>query len=303
MQLMSLHQLLNNRSLKIPDWLSDRRVLFTAAGVLIFFAGFWILSGSTTSTQSSQITALLEANEKLKETLSTLKQNQKTKARATGSQRSTIPITIEPGQGFRALNTARKDLYIPRGAVFKAQLVTSIKTSIHESFVIAETTHTFQMGGQRRIERGSRLIGSASLDRALKGVTVKFDSLVTPKGIQYDDLSLLALSEKAYPLVEGIYFSDAGTRYGTALAFGFLSGFASGGMERESTLAGSVSKPSLTNQALSGLSVSSFKIAEDVMESLKDESIEQVIVPAGTEIYVAFLKKWILSNSESEYLR
>ena len=303
MQLMSLHQLLNTPSRKIPDWLANRRALFAGAGILIFFAGFWILNGSTTSSASNQITALLEANEKLKETLTTLKQNAKAKVAQGDSRRSIIPLTIEPGQGFRAMNTSQKDLYIPRGAVFKAQLVTSIKTSIHESFVIAETTHTFQMGSKKRIERGSRLIGSASLDRALKGVTVKFDSLVTPKGIQYDDLSLLALSEKAYPLVEGIYFSDAGTRYGTALAFGFLSGFASGGMEREATVAGSISKPSLTNQALSGLSVSSFKIAEDVMESLKDESIEQVIVPAGTEIYVAFLKKWILVNPDSENSR
>jgi len=301
---MSFQQLIDQSRLR---WFTKRRLFFIGVGFILFVVAIYFLSYSEanqpTTEKVDQLELLLKANQSLKETNELLKRrlNEHGTERPRMARSSSIKntfVSIEPGLGFQKPNQEKKELYIPRGSVFKARLITSIKTSIQESFVIAETSRSFEMDSKRRIEKGSRLIGSASLDRVLKGVTVKFDTLVTPKGVQYDDLGLLALSEKAYPLVEGIYFSDAGSKYGTALAFGFLSGFSSSGMERESTLTGSVATPSLTNQALGGLSVASFKIAEQAMESLKDEGVEHVVVPAGTEIYLAFTKRWNIVDQE-----
>lgn len=301
---MSYAQLIDQSALK---WFTKRRLTYIGASLVLFIGLAYFLSSSEVENSGSekvdQLALLLKANESLKETNELLRKRLETKnnSRTSIPQRHTARnafVSFEPGPGFQKPNKEANELYIPRGAVFRARLITSIKTSIQESFVIAETTRTFEMDSKRRIERGSRLIGSASLDRVLKGVTVKFDTLVTPKGVQYDDLSLLALSEQAYPLVEGIYFSDAGGKYGTALAFGFLSGFSSAGMEREATISGSVVSPSLTNQALGGLSVASFKIAEQAMESLQNENIEHVVVPAGTDIYLAFAHKWTMPGQE-----
>ncbi len=301
---MSMKQLIEQSGLQ---WFTKRRITYLGVGLTLFVIAVYLLSASeakTTKTEEvDQLELLLKANQSLQETNEILKQNLNAQQspRSTGPRPSSAQntfVSFEPGQGFQRPNQEKKDLYIPRGSVFRASLVTSIKTSIQESFVIAETTRTFEMDTKRRIEKGSRLIGTASLDRALKGVTVKFDTLVTPKGVQYDDLALLALSDRAYPLIEGIYFSDAGAKYGTALAFGFLSGFSSAGMEREATVAGSVATPSLSNQALGGLSVASFKIAEQAMESLQDENVEHVVVPAGTDIYLAFTKRWNIADHE-----
>lgn len=301
---MSFQQLIDQSSLK---WFTKRRLILIGIGFSLFVIGIYLLSNSEANQSKTakvdQLELLLKANQSLQETNELLKKrlSEKSAARPSMARSFSIQNTFvssEPGQGFQKPNQEKRELYIPRGSVFKARLITSIKTSIQESFVIAETTRTFEMDTKRRIEKGSRLIGSASLDRVLKGVTVKFDTLVTPKGVQYDDLGLLALSEKAYPLVEGIYFSDAGSKYGTALAFGFLSGFSSAGMEREATPNGSVATPSLTNQALGGLSVASFKIAEQAMDSLKDAGVEHVVVPAGTDIYLAFTKRWNIADQE-----
>jgi hypothetical protein len=304
MQRMSYAQLIDQSALK---WFTKTRLIYIGIGCCLFIGLAVTLSGSKAeqvqSEKVDQLALLLKANESLQETNEILRkrlsaQNQTTRSAPRQNAARNTFVSFEPGQGFQKPNQEKKELYIPRGAVFRARLITSIKTSIQESFVIAETTKVFEMDSKRRIERGSRLIGTASLDRALKGVSVKFDTLVTPKGVQYDALSLLALSERAYPLIEGLYFSDAGAKYGTALAFGFLSGFSSSGMEREATIAGSMTTPSLTNQALGGLSVASFKIAEHAMESLQNENIEHVVVPAGTDIYLTFARKWNIPDLE-----
>lgn len=303
---MSLAQLLEGKKISLPGWITKKHATITLVAIVVSILSVWLYSDSQSSQKQNQIAELVRMNDELVKTISTLKSEIKNRGGPqTHRVSSAIPtfVSVEPGVGFQRQFSDKKELYIPRGAVFRARLITSIKTSIQESFVIAETTNTFEMDSKRRIEKGSRLIGSASMDRALKGVTVKFDTLVTPKGVQYDDLSLLALSQNAFPLIEGIHFSDAGLKYGTALAFGFLSGFANGGMEREPTIGGSVSKPTLANQALSGLSVSSFKIADEAMQSLHDENVEHVVVPAGSDIYVAFNRKWSIQNSEKGILR
>ncbi len=294
---MSLRQL--TASFEGPlSWFTLKRFLLLGSSALVLILLIFYLDSNSNAdapSKTAQMEELIRANESLKETIEMLRKRSGAKQSfAKTNSSSNAFVSFEPGQGFQKPYAIKNDLYIPRGAVFRARLITSIKTSIQESFVIAETTNTFEMDSRRRIEKGSRLIGSASLDRVLQGVVVKFDTLVTKKGIQYDDLSLIALSERAYPLIEGIYFSEAGLKYGTALAFGFLSAFASGGMEREATPEGSVAKPSLTNQALSGLGVASFKVAEEAMQSLKSESVEHVVVPAGTDIYIAFARKWTL---------
>lgn len=271
---------------------------FIAFGLIVGLLWWIFQTPYETVPPTDHLMELIRANQQLKETIRDLKVKTKATTPLVSKTHGSSFISVEPGQGFRSPSTEKISIYIPRGAVFKARLITSIKTSVQDSFVIAETTATFEMDSRRRIERGSRLIGSASLDRILKGVVVRFDTLVTPKGIQYDGLALLALSEQAYPMIEGIHFSDAGIKYGTALAFGFLSGFATGGMERENTITGSAPKQNLTNQALSGLSIASFKVADEAMNDLRDEPAEYVVVPAGADVYLAFERKWELGTSE-----
>jgi len=119
--------------------------------------------------------------------------------------------------------------------------------------------------------------------------------MVLPSGRQIDGVKLLALDQRAFPEVEGIYFSNKGETYGTALAFGFLSGFASAGQEREQTAFGSVASPSVKNQVLGGISSASFRVAEDALKDIREKSVEFVVLPAGEECYVVFEEKFSVS--------
>jgi len=200
-------------------------------------------------------------------------------------------VGFTPQTGFQEITKSKKDFYIPRGSVFQARTLTSIKTSITESFVVAETTQTFELDRKRRIPKGTRLIGSAKLNPVLKGLIVRFDTMVLPSGKQIDGLRLLALDHRAFPELEGIFFSDKAEVYGTAMAFGFLSGFSSAGQEREATSNGSVPTPSIKNQVLGGLSAASFSVAEDMLKDIKDKAVEYVILPAGETCFVVFEEK------------
>jgi hypothetical protein len=204
-------------------------------------------------------------------------------------------IGIQPGQGFSPIKTEKEEIYIPSGSVFKAQLLMPIKTSIQESFVMAQTTHEFRMDNIRRVPRGTRLIGSARLNPVLKGVAVHFNLLVSPRGIEYP-ISLLALSPDLFPELSGIYFTNELETYSTIMAFGFLSGFSEAAQQREPSLWGPVAKPNLTNQVLNGVSTASFRVAENLLEDVRRRAVEYVIIPAGERIYIVFDRKFVLQG-------
>lgn len=204
----------------------------------------------------------------------------------------------DPGNGFEQLKTFKTELYIPTGAVFQAQLLTPIKTSVEKTFVMAETTNEFRMDLKRRILPSSRLIGSSHFDPILKAVIVEFNTLVSPSGME-SPLSGLALSRNALPEIEGLYFSDKLVNYGTALAFGFLSGFAGAGRERESTIFGSQPEVSIGNQVLSGLSVASFQVANQILNDIRSRSIEYVVVPAGERVFVVLTRRYDIAQNGS----
>ncbi len=204
-------------------------------------------------------------------------------------------LDIDPGEGFTKVNVENREYYIPTGAVFQARLITPIKTSVSKTFVLAETTSEYRMDMKRRIPKGSRLIGRARLNPVLKGVVVEFETLVLPSGIE-TRLAGLALSRNALPELDGLYFSDDLQNYGTALAFGFLSGFADASRERESTFYGLQPKQDLSNQVLSGISTASFQVAEEILRDIRNRAIEYVVVPAGERIFVALTSRYELSE-------
>ena len=206
-------------------------------------------------------------------------------------------LNYDPGDGFLMLGAANIQVYIPTGAVFQAELLTPIKTSVERTFVMAETTAEFRMDGKRRIPRGSRLIGRSHFDPLLKGVIVEFGTIVFPDGLE-SSLSALALSRNALPEIEGLYFSDRMANYGTALAFGFLSGFAGGAREGNYTLVGYQPDVSISNQVLTGLSAASFQVANQIMSDIRSSALEYVVVPAGEEVFVVLTQKYVVSQGD-----
>lgn len=208
-------------------------------------------------------------------------------------------VNYDPGEGFAALSAATTQVYIPTGAVFQAELLTPIKTSVERTFVMAETTAEYRMDGKRRIPRGSRLIGRSHFDPLLKGVIVEFGTIVFPDGME-SSLNALALSRNALPEIEGLYFSDRMANYGTALAFGFLSGFAGGAREGSYTLVGYQPDVSISNQVLTGLSAASFQVANQIMSDIRSSALEYVVVPAGEEVFVVLTQKYIVAQGDKK---
>ncbi|MCB0357345.1 MAG: TrbI/VirB10 family protein [Bdellovibrionales bacterium] len=209
-------------------------------------------------------------------------------------------VSYDPGTGFTVLKKEDEDVYIPTGSVFQARLITPIKTSMEKTFVMAETLNEFRMDLKRKIPKNSRLIGRSHLNPILKGVIVEFDTLVLPSG-EETTVNGLALSRNALPEIDGLYFSDSLQTYGTALAFGFLSGFSAAARDRELTTLGSQPEVSLNNQILSGLSTASFQIAEEMLRDIRNHAVEYVIVPAGEYIFVALTQRYIVSQGDKTH--
>lgn len=252
-----------------------------------------------------RLIVLKKETEALQEDIKKLK-NQKAASVQSQPQRSRRPqralaaanvsevpqvVDFDPGDSFTVIETKKPGAYIPTGAVFRARLVTPIKTSVTRSFVIAETTHEFRMDSQRKIEKGSRVIGRARLDLILRGVVVEFDKLVTPKGIE-TNLEALGLSDNALPQIEGLYVSDSMQNYGAILAFGFLGGFASASRQMYPTIWGPTSENTLSNQTLGGLSASSFQLTEEILRDIRHRAVEYVVVPAGKDIFIALNRRY-----------
>lgn len=292
---------------KIQQRFMERKLLaFSILAGAVLLIGLLTFSGQASSELSTNDQLLLELAsmsvqlQKLKGDLELQKSNFENKTSSSTRHarpavtKKGIVIPVQAGDAFQKVGAPPPQLYIPRGSVFQAQLLTSIKTSVQGSVVVAETIRDFEMDMKRRIPRKTRLIGRATYDPTLKGVNVRFETITSPSGQQYDNLELLALSKQAWPLIEGIVFDDSGVQMGAALGFGFLSGFASGAQDREASVFGSVTQPSVKNQVLSGLSVASFQVAEQAIEKMKSQAFEYVVVPAGMPIYVLFDKKWIV---------
>lgn len=207
-------------------------------------------------------------------------------------------IDFDPGEGFTKLDIGKTDLYIPTGAVFRARLITPIKTSVAKTFVLAETTNEFRIDMKRRIPKGSRLVGRSRLNTILKGVIVEFDTLVLPNAIE-TSINGLALSRNALPEIDGLYFSDNLQNYGTALAFGFLSGFSDAAQTSQPNVFGyNQTEQSVSNQVLSGVSVASFQVAEDILRDIRTKAVEYVVVPAGEPIFVALTSRYDLNQKD-----
>lgn len=279
-----------------PEWQSFSWWMYPVFASLVLILGVFIYTMIPKSSVdvSAQETKEIETLEKLillQAELASLQEKLAAKqvadVRPRPKAQSQKPILGFTGGGeFQNIQNKKSDPYIPRGSIFKAQTLTSIKTSIAASFVVAQTTQRFEMDSKRFIPKGTRLIGSAQLN-ALQGVQVRFDTLVLPSGKQIDGVNLIALDSRAFPELNGIYFSNKDSVYGAGLAFGFLSGFAGGAQDREATIAGSVATPSLKNQMLGGLSSASFAVAESLLKDIQNHSIEYVVVPAGEEIFIA----------------
>lgn len=316
---MSLEQLLKD-SPETPTWtLQKRRLLRFLIGVSVMLGGFVVLAASfitstsyhakadlspkETSTeapengQSEAVAELIRLQQKaadLKDQIGELQKGGRGSAghaTAAPNGRSIQAMNYDPGAGFVDLRKDATEKYIPTGAVFQGQLLTPIKTSVERTFVMAEVTEEYRMDMTRRIPKGSRLIGRSHLNTVLKGVIVEFETLVLPNGIE-TNINGLALSRNALPEIDGLYFSNRDTTYGTALAFGFLSGFADAGRTRQINLLGSVPEVTVNNQVLGGLSTASFQVANEILNDIRQHAIEYVVVPAGERIFVALTRRY-----------
>ena len=164
---------------------------------------------------------------------------------------------------------------------------------------MAETTHEFRMDSERSIPKGSRLIGRSGLNPVMKSVTVEFQTLVLPNGIE-TKLNSIALSRNALPQIEGLYFSDDLKNYGVALAFGFLSGFSDAGRVDQVTAFGPRPTATLSNQVLAGLSTASFQVAEDILRDVRNQALEYIVVPAGKPIFVALTQRYNIKQGDKK---
>jgi hypothetical protein len=207
-------------------------------------------------------------------------------------------ISVKPGSGFQNIQTGSEKIYIPAGSLFRANLLMPIKTSIQENFVMAETAIEFRMDSFRRIDRGTRLIGSARLDPILRGVVVRFNRLVTPRGQEFP-VQILALSHELFPQLEGIYFSNQLETYSSILAFGFLGGFADSARKREPSIFGQVPTPDLTNNLLTGASTASFRVMEEMIRDIQKRAVEYVVVPAGEPVFLVFEQQFEIPQGGS----
>jgi len=209
---------------------------------------------------------------------------------------SGLSSSVKEGSGFKELaGNADSSNYISTGSVFKAQLIMPIKTSVQERFVMAQTTQEFRdpANSARRIPKGSRLIGRAQLNSALRGVDVRFTTLVSPKGKEYP-IQVIGLSRELFAELNGIFFSNDFETYSTIMAFGFIEGFADASKDRQPTVIGDIPKSTVGNKVLDGVGGASFRVAEDIMRDIRNRSIEYVVVPSGEQIFAVFSEKFIL---------
>lgn len=202
--------------------------------------------------------------------------------------------------GFQKIaNSTGTEVYIPMGSVFRAQLMMPIKTSIQDTFVMAQTTHEFRFDNDtvRSIPVGSRLIGRAQLNPLLKGVIVRFHTLVTPKGIEYP-VSVLALSKDLFAELNGIYFSNDVETYGAILAFGAVEGFANASRDYDNRFLTATPNKTVSNNVWAGVSGASFRLTEQLLQEIQNRRVEYVVVPSGEKIFVVFDQRFVIKDKK-----
>jgi len=278
-------------------------LIVLALGGLIFF--YLSRETETVSVKTQRSDSIRQELEDLRDNALRLKtqidnrvsQSQFVAVKHEQPRSNTVIVPVPVGDAFKRISSPSSEVYIPSGSVFLAQLLTPIKTSIQESFVMAQTTHEFRLDAARRIPKGSRLIGSARLDAVLKGVIVRFHLIVSPKGIEYP-ISLLALSPELFPELEGIYFTNELETYSGILALGFIEGFADAARDREQTVFGGRPRTNLKNNLLGGISTASFRVAEDIIGDVRRRAVEYVVVPSGKPLYVVFDRRFVVKAEE-----
>lgn len=301
------------RTLNLLPWIG------AALGLLLIFVLFMFSSGAKDSTHAAKDVAAAEGElvkqlQDVKQKTESLQASVKEKLGLADVGPASAPVAKKTadapktyfwpgasdvnGGGFAPVNKGSEP-YIPAGSVIQAQLIMPIRTSLQASFVMAQTTNEFRYNGDsvRRVPKGSRLIGSAILDPMLRAVTVRFHTLVSPKGLEYP-ASLLALSAELFPSLEGFYFSNDVETYGAVLAMGFMSGFADAARDREITPFYSYPKNNVSNQVLSGVSSASFRVAEEIIQDVRNRRVEYITVPAGQKVFLVFDQKFVVKNGQ-----
>lgn len=270
-------------------------------------------SGTDLTTQSEE--ALKKVNEELKKEVDLLNKSYHSASRSLtisdagssgkpSSQKAWVTVrsnsTTSADQGFKGLAGGQSGSTISTGSVIRAQLIMPIKTSVQERFVMAQTTHEFRDPSRAhlRIPVGTRLIGRAQMNTALRSVDVRFTTLVSPNGREYP-AQLLALSKSLFAELNGIFFSNDLETYSSVMAFGFIEGFSQAAKERETTIIGQIAKDNLTNKTLDGVGSASFRVAEEMIKDIREKSVEYIVVPSGEEIYAVFTDKFTVPGGKS----
>lgn len=202
--------------------------------------------------------------------------------------------------GFQKVAASKaSEVYIPMGSVFRAQLIMPIKTSVQDTFVMAQTTHEYRFDSDqvRSIPSGSRVIGRAQLNPLLKGVAVRFHTLVTPKGIEYP-INLLALSNELFAEVNGVYFSNDVETYGAILAFGAIGGFANASQSTDSRFIVSTPNKNVSNLVWGSVGGASFRMADELIRKIQERNVEYVIVPSGEKIFLALQERFVIKDKK-----
>lgn len=217
----------------------------------------------------------------------------------TGLSRSMTGGSSEGGGFQKVAGKGSNEVYIPMGSVFRAQLLMPIKTSIQETFVMAQTTHEFRFDNDsvRSIPVGSRLVGRAQLNPLLKGVMVRFHTLVTPRGIEYP-VSVIALSKDLFAELNGIYFSNDVETYGAILAFGAVEGFANASRDYDNRFLVPTGEKSVSNNVWAGVSGASFRLTEQLLQEIQNRRVEYVVVPSGDKIFLVFDQRFIIKDKK-----
>lgn len=305
------------RKLRVLPWLS------LSMGLLALFVLIIFSTSSTRNSNAQETPAnkteqaskfqqdMAEKLKNLKAEASSLKEqiggrSQKTPGSGTqpapiitGLSRSS-GVSAGESSGFQKISNSKdSEIYIPMGSVFRAQLTMPIKTSIQETFVMAQTTDEFQYDHDpvRSIPVGSRLIGRAQLNPLLKSVAVKFHTLVTPRGLEFP-VSIIALSNKLFGELNGIYFSNDAETYGAILAFGAVEGFANSAREYDRGFLYPTAEKSVSNNVWAGVSGASFRLTEDLIREVQNRRVEYVVVPSGDKIFVAFEQRFVIKDKK-----
>lgn len=305
---MTFHRVLPVlKQLKVVLWIVSGTTIIVITSLLI--AG----ASSPSSSQTSKMNPS-EVEEKLKNIRAEatnlkdrLNQSSEPRSRSTKTESHLLAEPPRLGAGMadsaggfqRVASSKNTEVYIPMGSVFRAQLIMPIKTSVQDTFVMAQTTHEYRFDSDqvRSIPSGSRVIGRAQLNPLLKGVAVRFHTLVTPKGIEYP-INLIALSNELFAEVNGIYFSNDVETYGAILAFGAIGGFANASQSTDSRFLIAAPNKGTANLVWGSVGGASFRMADELIRKIQERNVEYIVVPSGEKIFLALQERFVIKDKK-----